>query len=125
MPVQKTIKNIHDAIVDYIFDNATFESNDAIKDCIKQIERLRSFNEIFRIPIENRLFNFDSSLHWLYFICFLINVINDEQIVVPQSFSTTFNSNDAIIYISNRYDNINEEMYDDYFKKSISDSDSD
>lgn len=117
----KNINDIHDAIVDYISHNSTYESNEAIDDAIKKIGLAISIENIFRIPIEDRLYNFTNSLQWLYFICFIINVIKDEQIVIPTSFNINFSTNDAIIYISNKYNAANETFYQDYFDESDSD----
>ena len=118
----KTIKNIHDAIVDYIFNHTTFESNEAIDEAISKIEHATSIDSIFRIPIESRLYNFTSSLQWLYFICFIINTIKDEQIVIPSVFNINFSTNDAIVYISNMYNAANDTFYQDYLDDSESDS---
>lgn len=118
----KTIKSIHDAIVDYIINNSTFESHEAIDASIKKIELSGSIEDIFRIPIEDRLFNFTSSLQWLYFMCFIINVIKDEQMVLPPSFNIIFSTDNAIIYLSNKYNAANETFYQDYFDSSDDDS---
>lgn len=117
----KNINNIHDAIVDYISHNSTFESNEAIDDVIKKIERATSFEEIFRIPIENRLYNFTNALQWLYFICFIINTIKDECIIVPAVFNINFSTDSAIVFISNTYNAANETFKQDYFSDSDDD----
>lgn len=116
----KNITNLHNAIVDYISNNSTFESNEAIDDVIKKIERSKSFEEIFRIPIENRLFNFVNALQWLYFICFLINTMKEECISVPSIFNINFSTDSAIIYISNKYNAANKTFKQDYFNDSDS-----
>lgn len=111
----KDIKTVHDAIVNYIIYNSTYESHEAIDCSIKKIEQSNSIEEIFKIPIDDRLFNFTSSLQWLYFICFIINVINDEKIIIPISFNILFSTNNAIIYLSNKYNAANDTFYQDYF----------
>lgn len=111
----KSIKDIHDAIVNYISSKSTFESHEAINDAIKKIEQSLSIEEIFRIPIEDRLYNFVNALQWLYFVCFIINVIKDEQIIIPSSFNTSFSTDSAIIYLSIKYNAANETFYHDYF----------
>ena len=115
--VKKT-KNIYNAIIDYIIHNSTFESHEAIDVALKKIEQVMSIEEIFRIPIEDRLFNFTGSLQWLYFICFIINYIKDEKIVFNSSFNISFSTDSAIIYISNKYNAANETFYQDYFDNS-------
>lgn len=125
MPQQKrakSINDIHDAIVDYITHNSTFESHEAIDDAIKKIEQTASIEGIFRIPVDDRLFNFTNALQWLYFVCFIINVIKDEQITIPSTFNITFSTDSAIIYLSNKYNAANETFYQDYFNGSDSDS---
>lgn len=119
----KGIKDIHDALVNYITHNSTFESHEAIETAIKKIEQSTSIESIFRIPIEERLFNFTNALQWLYFICFVINVIKDEHIMIPSSFNIAFSTDSAIIYLSNKYNAANETFYQDYFDNSDSDSD--
>lgn len=118
----KTIKTIYEAIVEYISNNSTFESFDAINSTIKKIESANSIDEIFRIPIEERLYNFTNSLEWLYFICFIINVIKDEYIEVPNTFNMIFSTDSAIIYLSNTYSSATKTFYIDYFDDSDSDS---
>lgn len=114
----KTILDIHNAIVLYISNNSTFESHEAIDDVINKIGRVTCIESIFRIPIDNRLFNFTNALQWLYFICFIINVIKDEQIIIPNSFNIIFSIDSAIIYLSNIYNAANETFYEDYFDNS-------
>lgn len=118
----KSINDIHDALVDYIAHNSTFESHDAIESSIKKIEQSSSIEGIFRIPIEDRLFNFTNSLQWLYFICFVINIIKDEHIIIPTAFNIAFSTDSAIVYLSNKYNAANETFYQDYFNSSDSDS---
>ena len=125
MPKEKSargINNIHDALVDYISNNSTFESHEAIEATIKKIEQSASIESIFRIPIEDRLFSFTNALQWLYFICFVINIIKDEHITLPTAFNITFSTDSAIIYLSNKYNAANETFYHDYFDDSDSDS---
>jgi len=114
----KNMKNVYDAIVDYIYHNSSYESNDAINNAVKKIEQSNSIEEIFKIPIDNRLYNFNHSLQWLYFICFIINFINDNNIILSVSFNINFSANDAIMYISNIYNGINDMLYKDYFNDS-------
>lgn len=116
----KTIKNIHDAIVDYIYNHTMFESNEAIDGVISKIEHSTSIEDIFRIPINCRLLNFTGSLQWLYFVCFIITTIKDEQIIIPNTFNIKFSTDDAIIYISNVYNVANKVFYEDYLEKSDS-----
>jgi hypothetical protein len=110
----KDFKIIYDAITKYITINSTFESNIAIDNVIKKIQQVNSIEDIFKIPIDNRLYNFKNSLEWLYFICFIIYTINDEKFILPNNFNMIFSTNDAIIYISNIYDAANETFYQDY-----------
>lgn len=112
---KKNIKTIFDAIVDFILNNATFESKKAINECIKKIELSSSMEDTFRIPINDRVFNFTTSLQWLYFICFLIEVIKDTQIEIPPTFNIVFSTDTAIIYISSIFNVVNESLYDEYF----------
>lgn len=121
MVVQKTVKDIYTAVVEFISQNSSFESNEAIDETIKKIEQVQSMEDFFRIPIENRLFNFTKSLQWLYFICFIIRVINDEHIIIPSAFNASFSSNDAMTYLSNKYSLANESFYRDYFNDSDDD----
>jgi hypothetical protein len=118
---QKNIKDIYDSIITYISINATFESNEAIKDVVNKINISTSMDDIFKMPIKYRLFNFKGALEWLYFICFIIHIINDENIIIPYNFNIEFLTNDAIIYISTIYDAANEIFYQDYINKSNKD----
>lgn len=116
----KNIQSIHGAIVEYISNNASYESTDAINESIKKIERAPSIEAIFRIPIDDRLYNFTTALQWLYFMCFIINVIKDEHIILPGSFNIKFSIDTAIVYISNKYNAANKTFYQDYFDDSDS-----
>lgn len=118
----KTIKNIFDAIVIYITNNSTFESHEAINLAIKKIECSVSIEDIFRIPIEDRLFSFTKSLQWLYFVCFILKTIKEEYINVPGTFNINFSVDNAIIYLSNKYSAANKTFYVDYFNESESES---
>lgn len=118
MSNQKTVKDIFNAIVKYITHNSTFESNEAINESIKKIQGSTNIEDIFRIPINDRLYNFTNALQWLYFICFIIHVIKDENIAVPSTFNTSFSLESAVIYLSNKYNAANETFYKDYFDES-------
>lgn len=107
-------KNINLAIAEYILCNSTFESNEAIRNSIQKINQATSIEDIFKIPIDDRLFNFTNSLQWLYFICFLIGHFPS---------NTGFSTDAAIVYISNKYDAANETFYHDYLYESDSDDD--
>ncbi len=119
----KNIRDVFDAIVNYIFSNSTFESTEAISAVIKKIESTNSIEDLFRIPIEDRLYNFTNALQWFYFICFIINTIKDEQIIIPSTFNINFSTDTAIIYLSNTYNEANKLLYSDYFNNSDSESD--
>lgn len=114
----KTIQDIHDAIVDYISNNLVYESDTALTETAKKISRCTNIEEIFRTPILDRLFNFSNSLEWLYFICFIINVINDEKIEIPSNFDMSFSVNSAIVFISNTFNSINKNLYKEYIDSS-------
>jgi len=120
--MSKSIKHIHDAIMNYVLYNSTYESHEAINASVNKIEHVNSIEEIFKIPIDDRLYNFTHALQWLYFICFIINVINKEQIEIPLTFNMLFSVENAIIYISHKYDAANETFYQDYFDDDSDDS---
>ena len=112
---QKTIKDIHDAIVEFIVKQSSYESNTAIDTTIEKINKMTSLEDIFRIPIEDRLFNYITSLQWIHFIYYVINVINDELIILPPSFNISFSINDAFIYLTNVYNAVGESFHQEYF----------
>ena len=114
----KSFIDISNAINSYIADNTSFESAEAVKEVTDKLHKVNSFDEVFRIPISSRLFNFNTSLNWLYFVCFIIYTINDEHIKLPSKFNIAFSTNDAIIYIANTFDSINKELMHDYFDDS-------
>jgi hypothetical protein len=113
----KTIKNIRDGIIDFIDTKNTYESSTAIDDTIKSIDAAKDLESIFRIPIENRLFNFNSSMEWLFFICVAIKTIKDESIILPDNFNINFSVEDAMMYLQNIYNNKKEDL-EEYFDYS-------
>lgn len=116
----KTIKNIHDGIIAFIDTKTSFESTQALDDTVESIEKLNSLENIFRVPIENRLFNFSVAMEWLFFINVAIQCIREEAIQVPATFDMSFSVDDAIIYLSNMYDAKKEDLLE-YFDEHSSD----
>jgi len=114
MEKPKTFKHIYNGVVEYIYDNNTFESSELILNTIKNIQTLTNIEEIYRKPIENRIFNFDRALRWFHFICTLVKFINDNSIVLPPGFNINFNLDSAIIYLTNVYTYKQEEILE-YF----------
>jgi len=114
MEKPKTFKDIYNGVVEYIYDNTTFESSELMVDTIKSIQTLTNIEDIYRKPIENRIFNFDRALKWFYFICTLVKFINDNSIVLPSGFTISFNLESAIIYLTNVYTHKQEEFLE-YF----------
>lgn len=123
MGSKKVFKHIYEGVINYIFDNNTFESCEYIADTIKSIQQMNNLEDIFRKPIENRLFNFEQSLHWLYFICSVIKYIKDELIELPNGFDISFNTEVAILYLSNVFSHKQDQL-EEYFDSS-SESDDD
>jgi hypothetical protein len=119
---QKTTENIFKGIIDYIYDNTSFESKEVVTNTIKKIHTLNNMEGIFRCVIEDRLLNFNQSLEWLYFICSIINIINEESINIPTGFDLSFNLDTAIVYLSNIY-TYKQEQLNEYFDYSESDDD--
>jgi hypothetical protein len=110
----RTLKDIHDGIVDYISENTTYESNKAIDEVIVKLDRIKNMDEIFRIPIENRMFSFDTSLNWLFFI-HVTSIYVKEQITVPSHFNPNFSCQNAMKYITDIYDAKTENIIFSYY----------
>lgn len=118
----KNIKTIHDGIINFIESNISYESNQAIDDTLKTISTTNNIEYIFRIPIENRIFNFNTAMEWLFFINITLSCIKEEAIEIPNTFDISFSLNDAMIYLSNIYDAKKEDLMD-YFEESSDDED--
>lgn len=119
----RTIVDIINSIISYINDNNSYESNDILASVINKIKNSRSIEDVFRIPIADRVFSFNAALNWLYFVCFVIHTVKEEHITLPNVFNISFSTSDALIYISNTYNAVNENLMHDYFDASDSDSD--
>jgi hypothetical protein len=120
MSDKKTIKDIHDGIINYIYDNLIYESNEIIDSTVEKIENSKSMEGIFRLPIDNRIFNFEESIKWLFFIFTTIHYMEIESIIIPNFFDMSFSNDNALGYIYSIY----SYKKDDLHKYFEADSDS-
>jgi hypothetical protein len=104
--------DIYGGLSEFITSNNTYESSVVINSVILKIRATNKIEEIFKIPIIERIFNFDSALQWFYFICFVIDCIRKE---ANDKFDYKFSTENAIVFISNNYDLCNENLYHEYF----------
>jgi hypothetical protein len=94
------MNKIRVGIIEFVKDHLSLESNDILTQTIVKINSSNSFEEIFKIPINDHLFSFDDSIKWIFFLYVTINYINDNKI---ESFNLNFSLIDAYYYISNVY----------------------
>lgn len=116
----KTIKDIHDGIVEYILDTASFESNDVIEEVSTKITRAKTIEDIFRIPIDDRLFGLDDAMKWLFFIVVTLTYMKDEDITIPNAFNISFSLNNAFLYLTNTYSARKDDCIEYYEKNNNS-----
>ena len=123
MNSNKNLKTIQDGIIKYIYENTSYESNDAINDIINKIEHSTNLDTIFKYPIDSRLFNYDEAIKWLFFLFNTIKYIAEEEISVPSTHSYYLNMNDSITYINNIYTIVKESLSEYFDSDSESETD--
>lgn len=105
---------IYASIIEFVTANSSYESSVIMNDVSSKIKQATSMEDIFKIPIIERVFNCTTALQWSYFICFTIDYMRKGSIS-NASFSTAFNIENATMFISNTYDLYNKEIYHEYF----------
>lgn len=93
--------------IKYVEDNSNFESNAIINECIEKFKEDTSLCDIFKRPIEHRLFKFSDALEWLFFLKVL------EYNIKPRPMTPILDANLAIEYLINTYTLVVEEMLDE------------
>ena len=61
-------KFLYRAVLSFIRDNSNFESSVPVQALIEKIGKCISLQEVFFLPIQSRLFDFDTSLLWIFFL---------------------------------------------------------
>ena len=61
-------KNFYDASESFIRENSIFESSMVIKEVCASIKKTVNINEVFKIPLQYKIFNLEGTLRWLLFL---------------------------------------------------------
>ena len=80
------VKGFHNTFIEeitsYLENNNNFESDGIVTKCIVDIENEKNINNIFKIPIQERLFNCSDSLQWMFYLkCIQQHIIAEDVVV--------------------------------------------
>lgn len=86
-------------ITSYLEKNNNFESDEIVTKCIVDIENEKNINNIFKIPIRERLFNCVDSLEWMFYLkCIQQHIVTED--VMVDDFNAMLDTESCIIYLT-------------------------
>lgn len=92
-----------DTLDKFVRSNANFESSIPINAAIDDMVKLTNLQEIFMIPLQRQLFNYDSALKWVLFLTVMPERVKEEGDDSLTDYGK-FSCEDALKLISQVYD---------------------
>lgn len=95
------IPEVAEILESYLSDNSSFSSSTAVKMTMDKIAELNNINEIFLVPIREKVLDFDGAKNWAFFLatCFKKYMMEDLKVS-----SYNFDVNEAFTIIEKVYD---------------------
>ncbi|MFA6166483.1 MAG: hypothetical protein WC700_07710 [Gemmatimonadaceae bacterium] len=110
------------AVESFVQSNTNFESSTMLKPVVDDLKACTDLNQLFILPLRQRIFSFSSALVWVVFLKNMPCAVEDE--APPFSAAVEFSADKALETIASVYDLGMQEAVWDHFEDS-DDEDSD
>jgi len=109
--VAKTVEHfsfVLNAVTNFITEYKIIESGKFCKKCLEKTDKCKTWNEVFEVPIKEKLFDYNTSLEWFHYIT--ICAKNENIIESNPEFPREFILTEALDFISSVFDEKVEDL---------------